>query len=591
MNHPRLFAIMPFVGMFESAAYLEVRQHTSIVFGLDEELLAAAGAQFKAIPLQDEGLPGDSVEYECQSRDFLHFLLEKRCVFDVVLIDGVHTFEHALNDLMCAISLLSERGVAIVDDVLPNSYDASLPDFLEVARLRGAAPEAGVHWFADGSWMGDVYKIPFFISSFMPHLSFATAETPPGQLVVWREPRAAAAIPKRTFRDISDLDFRDTIIRRAELNLMTIYQIVGRVANRLGKPTPVKDARLSLRDEEIVWSMEVPGRSMSPPRVSYEELMSPLVRESSKQLWNAPRLAKTVASFRLRNVFVAGDGLVFDTNGNVIQETVEQYSDEDIIYWRHQLHKVLRNGEYRRCQETALLCGKIGLSNYGHWMIEMLPRAYLMRDNIIKDDWKVFIPTVHTLMRQVIFDSLALLGISAASVIENRSEPVWFNELVVVTGLTKHGEYYLPLTTECLSEVAAGIPAQPGERVWVSRIGEPRSLAREEELQHLLVAQGWRILVPSGMTLYDQIAASKGVRHMAGVDGAGLTNTGFMSAGGRVTSFIPAIMPDMFFWSIAQNLDLNYHEVRCGIGTVQEGAIPWNASLLIEPSDAMRLLA
>src|SRR5271154_1554110 len=54
---------------------------------------------------------------------------------DVIFIDGLHTFEQTLRDLLNSIFFLRRDGVIIIDDVIPSSYYASLPDLALFRRL------------------------------------------------------------------------------------------------------------------------------------------------------------------------------------------------------------------------------------------------------------------------------------------------------------------------------------------------------------------------------------------------------------------------------------------------------------------------
>ena len=221
----------------------------------------------------------------------------------------------------------------------------------------------------------------------------------------------------------------------------------------------------------------------------------------------------------------------------------------------------------------------------------MMPIAFLTRADILSQGWKVFIPAIYGHMRNVIRDSLSMIGLPEANVVEHDAQPAWFEEAIVVSGLTQHGLYYLPVTADCLQELAEQVSPDGSEKVWISRVGEKRRLVQEEELQATLEAKGWRIIHPGQMTLREQIAACKGARHVAGVEGAGLTNLGFMAAGGQVTSFIPAVMPDLFFWTLAANRVLRYHEVRCPLASPSDDpVIPWIAPLQIETERVLEAL-
>lgn len=68
--------------------------------------------------------------------------------FDVVFVDGLHTYEQAHRDVVNALERLSERGVVVMHDCNPVSAAAAAPSLEEAVRLEGFT----------GEWNGDVYR-------------------------------------------------------------------------------------------------------------------------------------------------------------------------------------------------------------------------------------------------------------------------------------------------------------------------------------------------------------------------------------------------------------------------------------------------
>ncbi len=167
--------------------------------------------------------------YQITSDKFFAEYAKDHGSFDVVYLDGLHTYEQTLRDLMNAIAFLKRDGVIIIDDVLPTSYDASLPDFSQVRALRQAAAICGVNWSSDKSWMGDVFKIPFFIQSYLQQLSYATVAENHGQAIVWHQTRPDEAIQQLSMEKISRLDYRDTILSRSAFNVRPMAEIISLV--------------------------------------------------------------------------------------------------------------------------------------------------------------------------------------------------------------------------------------------------------------------------------------------------------------------------------------------------------------------------
>jgi hypothetical protein len=82
------------------------------------------------------------------------FFASNKTRFDVIFLDGLHTFEQTWQDLKNAMQVCNPGGLIILDDTVPCDEFSGHPNALEAYRLR---EEAG---FANyGAWHGDVYKI------------------------------------------------------------------------------------------------------------------------------------------------------------------------------------------------------------------------------------------------------------------------------------------------------------------------------------------------------------------------------------------------------------------------------------------------
>jgi hypothetical protein len=592
----RANVVQSFLNLFEEPRYLEVGVNRGATFHAVKATRKVAVDPTFLFPPEERETASATEYWEIISDCYFEKAARDGAAFDVVFIDGLHTFEQTLRDFLNASLLLQPRGVIIVDDVIPNSYDASLPDFSEVLRLRELAGNLGALWSTDGSWMGDVFRLPFFIEQFLQSYSFATVSENHGQTVVWRQVRSAKDLPQPSFEAISRLDFRATILSRSSFRLQPLEHIIEDVClalghrNRTGTDEVTKPKISQFPDGSILSSRLVPGEQMPRPRLSYPELMPQPVRDVLSNTWGSYRPEKEIKFHLLEEVFVVGDGLVFDRNLALYGPTTTNFIDWQIAEAFETLRTGIKQANVKR-YESALLCGQAGLSNYGHWLIEMLPIAFLARDCVLSHGWDLFVPHIYPWMAAVVRDSLSRLKIEAERVFENDGRPIWFRKLLVVTGITQHGKYYLPVTAECLQEIASDVEPDGSESIWVSRLGENRALAQEEEVNRLLSARGWRVIFPGKMSLREQIAACKGARHLAGVDGAGLTNIGFMPSGGNVTAFTPANMPDLFFWGLAANRKLSFHEVRCPITPPTDTATPWDGKLLIDPEEVLQILS
>ncbi len=87
----------------------------------------------------------------------------------------------------------------------------------------------GANWPFDGAWMGDVFRVVFFLKAFLQQYSYATVLESHGQTVVWREARPANEVGGRSIANVANLDYRHTILDRASFNIQPIDTIVSAV--------------------------------------------------------------------------------------------------------------------------------------------------------------------------------------------------------------------------------------------------------------------------------------------------------------------------------------------------------------------------
>lgn len=144
-------------------------------------------------------------------------------MFDVIYLDGLHTFEQTLRDFCNSVSALATNGVIVIDDVIPNSYYASLPD-QPLSRRVASAVRA-----KDNAWMGDVYRLVWFIDTFFQQFSFATTPEGHGQLIAWRQPRSEDKVTQRSAEAIARLPYEETLLSRDTYCRLPMEKILGRI--------------------------------------------------------------------------------------------------------------------------------------------------------------------------------------------------------------------------------------------------------------------------------------------------------------------------------------------------------------------------
>ncbi len=169
----------------------------------------------------------EATYHQVPSDEYFGSIADPQEQFDVIYLDGLHVFEQTLRDLMNALHHLAPNGVIVIDDTRPPTYLASLPDRQNFFTVRT--------WLGEDekkAWMGDVYRLVYFIETFCPHLSYRTITDNHGQTVVWRTRRAE--VPQRTVRDVAELSFEQLVLTEDALRPASYDDIHGELRADLG---------------------------------------------------------------------------------------------------------------------------------------------------------------------------------------------------------------------------------------------------------------------------------------------------------------------------------------------------------------------
>jgi len=123
--------------------------------------------------------------------------------FDIVYLDGLHTFQQTFRDFCNSMLTSHERTVWIVNGVLPADPYGALPSPIDAVELRERAGKA-----ASKPWQGDAFKLLFVIHDFFPTLTYATIATPENaQAIIWRRPRVGYRPVLASLERIERLEF------------------------------------------------------------------------------------------------------------------------------------------------------------------------------------------------------------------------------------------------------------------------------------------------------------------------------------------------------------------------------------------------
>jgi hypothetical protein len=225
----RAVVIQSILSLFDAPSYLEVGVSKGATFHrvkADRKVAVDPSFGFDVDAARRDH--PEAVYHEVPSDRYFGELIDPDERFDVIFVDGMHTFEQTLRDLVNALLFCRPDGVIVVDDVHPSTYAASIADLDERRAVQEATGDTDI------AWMGDVYRLVFFIDTMCQQFTYATTTDNHGQLVMWRERRRG--VTERSVEEIGRLSYGEAMVARAAFRFAPLDEIVERLrAARVGR--------------------------------------------------------------------------------------------------------------------------------------------------------------------------------------------------------------------------------------------------------------------------------------------------------------------------------------------------------------------
>jgi len=212
--------------LFPEPAYLEIGVSQGITFDAVRARRKVAVDPAFQFDVAVAAAQNPNAEYHPVTSDrFFGGIVAADERFELIYLDGLHTLEQTLRDFTNALHFLRPGGVIVVDDVYPNSYVASLRSISEFRAMRKALK------IAAKSWMGDTYRLVYFIDSFHQQLTFRTVGDNHGQLVVWEARRPE--VRERTVEEVGRYPYEKTVLNKAVLRFAPFGEILAELRERV----------------------------------------------------------------------------------------------------------------------------------------------------------------------------------------------------------------------------------------------------------------------------------------------------------------------------------------------------------------------
>lgn len=217
--------------------YLEIGVHAGATFHAVQIPYRVAVDPKFAFDTAKYARPGTQFHTMTSDAYFSGLSLEER--FDIVFIDGLHTFEQALRDFHNAIVHGHPGSIWILDDTVPlDAYSAHKNQKEAVTMRRQERRQE------NAAWHGDVYKLVFALHDFFPAFEYCTICTGGNpQTYVWLEKNPRTPL-FNDFERISRLDYFELSRHIETLNPMSESDGLARIERFLQRrrsATPVTE--------------------------------------------------------------------------------------------------------------------------------------------------------------------------------------------------------------------------------------------------------------------------------------------------------------------------------------------------------------
>jgi len=238
-----------------------------------------------------------------------------------------------------------------------------------------------------------------------------------------------------------------------------------------------------------------------------------------------------------------------------------------------------------------VLLAQLWDSNYGHWIVEGLPRMAVLRDVMDFAGVKFVINATSAEMLRVCTDSLRYYGVTPNQIVVRGAEVQPFEELIYPTPMTEQPWVKAPLAIRALENLArrVGPGARTPERIFLRRPdGGRRELLNRPAVRDFFLARGYEEIDPAGMTFEEQVQVFSRARYIVGVLGAECTNLAFAPAGVRFLGLAPDEMQDDFFWDLVSHRGGKY---MCLHGEAQNRALQMNTPFTVDMTELQAVAA
>ncbi len=264
----------------------------------------------------------------------------------------------------------------------------------------------------------------------------------------------------------------------------------------------------------------------------------------------------------LDNASIAAGGVVFAEDGEVVAESLFN-TDPWMRFWnfaRKAPGQELTIGvspisiQKRLSGPAHIMLKQTYDTNYGHWLIEALPRILAAAQHCDLSQCRVIVSRKNSGIRHVYVDTLAAFGIKPEQIVTHRLRPLHVDRLIYPLPISAGPFLKSPRAIEVLESLPRrlGVSGEAPKRIYVSRGSKgKRRLLNEDAVLDVLRPLGFAVVQPGALDFKGQAQMFSQAQIVVGNCGAGLTNAVFAPRGHVLFALTSQFMPDDFFWDLS----------------------------------------
>ena len=290
-----------------------------------------------------------------------------------------------------------------------------------------------------------------------------------------------------------------------------------------------------------------------------------------------------------KGIVITGNEEIYTSDGNVFKEITTLKENFQLNKFKSKLKK---NRKYLK-GNICYLDTKTELNNnYCHFVLETLPRLYIILKSGIVPDYYILPGN-----QQFHLEFYAKFGIDPKKILIMEQNTIIQAENLIITTLLNNWEYinyrnftifkrlWIPLwIKDAYANYLAKINIPNEKRIFISRkMATNRHIANEDEIINIVKEHHFEVVILENLSVSEKINLFKSAKFIVSIHGAGLGNLLFCNPKTTVLEIISRDYLDSHFRMISHIMGLDYHYI-VGEPIITENLTPVTEDLYLDPT-------